>query len=150
MNELCWCGKPVLAKKLCSKHYGEARRRAQGKPPLVKHGMYGTPEYSAYNAARKRCTKPTSDDWHNYGARGIKFLFTGFWDFYLALGARPTPQHSLDRIGNDGNYEHGNVRWATKSEQSQNQHHPARIHGTDGRFISSSDVNKISGPCGRS
>jgi hypothetical protein len=55
-----------------------------------------------------------------YGGRGIKFLFTSFEQFLAELGPRPSGM-SLDRIENDGNYEPGNVRWATRSEQVQNR-----------------------------
>lgn len=41
-------------------------------------------------------------------------------DFYEHLGPKPTPQHSIDRINNNGDYEPGNVRWATDTEQKRN------------------------------
>jgi hypothetical protein len=44
-----------------------------------------------------------------------------FAAFLAAIGPRPSPQHSLDRYpNNDGHYEPGNVRWATRAQQGRN------------------------------
>jgi len=84
------------------------------------HGMSNTPEYQSYCSAKSRCTRENHQDWQNYGGRGIKFLFASFKDFYAELGPRPAGT-TLDRINNDGNYEPGNVRWSTFSEQAVNR-----------------------------
>lgn len=69
-----------------------------------------------------RVKNPNNKDYHRYGGRGIKVdpRWINFWEFLNDVGERPSPQHSLDRIDNDGNYEPGNVRWATRQEQTHN------------------------------
>jgi hypothetical protein len=105
-----------------------------GEPRSFVHGHNGTthgrarkvngkrcPEYQAYVQAKDRCTNSRHPNWKDYGGRGIKFLFTSFQQFFAELGVRPEGK-SLDRYpNNDGNYELGNVRWATRSEQQHNR-----------------------------
>jgi hypothetical protein len=83
--------------------------------------MSTTPEFAAYRGAKHRCTNPNDKLWMNYGGRGIQFHFLSFEQFFAELGLKPTPKHSLDRRDNDGNYEPGNVRWATETEQQNNR-----------------------------
>ena len=91
----------------------------------LKHGHAGrgkeTPEYRAYRNAKCRCGNPNTHNHHNYGGRGIKFLFTSFEQFYAEIGPRPCGL-TLDRIHNEGHYKPGNVRWATRSQQNRNRH----------------------------
>lgn len=79
-------------------------------------------ELEAYNNAMRRCTDPSNTEWMNYGGRGIKFLFTSFEQFLTELGPKPTGL-TLDRYPNNetGNYEPGNVRWATWKQQANNR-----------------------------
>ena len=84
-------------------------------------GMARTPEYRSYMDAKIRCNNPNDQKYSWYGARGIEFKFDSFNEFYAELGDRPEGNYSLDRIDNDGSYEVGNVRWATKTEQMNNR-----------------------------
>jgi len=81
------------------------------------------PEYMTWVNMRQRCLNPNTPTWEHYGGRGVAVSprWDSFWVFLVDVGPRPTPGHSLDRTDVDGNYEPGNVRWATKSEQSRNR-----------------------------
>ena len=71
-----------------------------------------------------RCYNKNSEDYHRYGGRGIKVCerwINSFENFLTDVGFAPSPDHSIDRINNDGYYEPRNVRWATKSEQASNR-----------------------------
>lgn len=86
------------------------------------HGMRNSPEYLTWQAMKRRCYTPTHKDYANYGGRGISICdrwLNSFEAFLGDMGPRPEAR-SIDRINNDGNYEPGNCRWATASEQSRN------------------------------
>jgi hypothetical protein len=93
----------------------------------LKHGMTGTAEWRAYCKAKQRCNNPHDKKYPRYGGRGIRFLFSSFQQFFSELGPRPSPEYSVDRRDNDGNYEPGNVRWATRKQQSDNQQKVGRF-----------------------
>jgi len=90
---------------------------------MVKtHGKYYTPENRAWAAMRKRCLNPACHNYEYYGGRGITICkrWDRFENFLEDMGERPSPNHSLDRIDVDGNYEPTNCRWADKLTQMNN------------------------------
>lgn len=98
----------------------------------------GSAEMAALHAAIGRCHNPKDKDFPNYGGRGVAVCDA--WrrrpqSFVDHIGLRPTSRHSLDRIKNDRGYEPGNVRWATKREQSRNRRSVSTIT-IDGEVIS--------------
>jgi hypothetical protein len=87
-------------------------------------GYQWTAEYRAWQNMKNRCkgTQTNSRKW--YADRGITVCaeWTHSFEAFLAhLGPRPSPEHSIDRIDVNGNYEPGNVRWATPTEQARNK-----------------------------
>lgn len=101
------------------------------------HGMTHTPEYDAWIDMKRRCFNENAPNFHNYGGRGIRVCsewIDSFVAFYHHIGTRPSPDHSLDRIDNDGHYVPGNVRWATMSTQLFNRR-PVKVDAFDKRFI---------------
>lgn len=71
----------------------------------------------------QRCDDENHPSFHNYGGRGIKVHPTlrSFEAFLTEVGERPSPEYTLDRKNNDGDYAPGNVHWATRSVQQKNR-----------------------------
>lgn len=95
----------------------------------VKHGhtrnKKSSPEYVTWLCVKNRCTNKNDEHYPDYGGRGISVSpewINSFETFLAYVGHRPSRKHTLDRYpDNNGNYEPGNVRWATPIEQSNNK-----------------------------
>ncbi len=123
----CDCGtvKEIAACSLNqkgSKSCGCLTREAASSRATHGHSRNNTvsTEFSSFLHARSRCNIKSDRCYNRYGGRGIKFMFQSFAEFFAHIGPKPTPNHSLDRIDNLGNYECGNVRWATAIQQAHN------------------------------
>lgn len=107
----CGCGQPGTT-------HGHAK----------SSGWSGT--YHTWKCMRARCTNPRMSGYRYYGGLGIKVCdrWRDSFDAFLAdMGERPDG-HTLDRIDPFGDYEPGNCRWATPTQQANNQrrHHECR------------------------
>ena len=90
---------------------------------LKTHRMTESDEYRIWSLMKGRCCNPNIPHYDIYGGRGIRVCdrwLESFEAFYSDMGPRPSKEYSIDRINNNGNYEPGNVRWATDVEQARN------------------------------
>ena len=81
-----------------------------------------TTTYRIWRNMLSRCQNANVPAYSNYGGRGISVCseWETFENFLADMGERPEGL-TLDRIDNDGNYEPGNCRWASTSEQGRNK-----------------------------
>jgi hypothetical protein len=108
---------------------------AQSNKRRTKHGMYRTRAYRIWHSIRQRCENPNNKTYPRYGGRGIKLCdrWQSFGNFIEDMGEPPEGM-SIDRIDGDGDYEPGNCRWATPTQQ-QNNIRTNRMFTHDGKTM---------------
>lgn len=134
----CDCGKkcPALAKyllngnkKSCGCYKLDTLRDRSATHGRGRRGDRA-PEYGIWATMLSRCYNRATRAWPHYGGRGITVCERWRKDFaaFLAdVGPRPGSGYSLERINNGGNYEPGNVVWATRKAQANNKRSNVRI-----------------------
>lgn len=130
----CSCGKTkeIAGSNLTTGHIRScgclSRELASARNRI--HGGTGTVEYDAWCRMIRRCECPTDNRYRRYGARGISVCERwrhSFANFLADVGLRPSNQHSIERLDNDGNYEPSNTTWATRHEQAVNKQKTVRL-----------------------
>ena len=97
-------------------------RREISRLQLTKHGMSRAPTYKSWQHMLERCHNQKSQDYHRYGARGIKVCdrWKKFENFYEDMGEKPEGL-TLERKDNSKGYFLNNCKWATRKEQARNR-----------------------------
>lgn len=99
----------------------------RNKTQMSTHGLSYSITYRSWHSMKTRCLNKNAPDYHRYGGRGVlicKRWLDSFENFFADMGERKSKALSLDRINNKGNYEPGNCRWATSSQQNKNKDRP--------------------------
>lgn len=128
----CDCGQEVAVqrKKLRTGHTQSCgclqRQRAtenMGIGQQKTHGLTGSREYRAWSAMKARVSCVSAKSSARYVGRiGVCLRWQdSFEDFLQDVGPAPEGIYSIDRIDNDGDYEPGNVHWATDTQQNRNK-----------------------------
>jgi hypothetical protein len=108
--------------RLCKRE--SDRRSRKTHPETQRRWDTGRPpEYRSWDGMKARCLNPKAVNYEGYGGRGISVCErwrTSFTNFLHDMGPRPVGT-TLDRRDNDGNYEPGNCRWVTPTEQNANR-----------------------------
>ena len=128
---ICDCGGSTIATTQDLKN-GHTKSCGCLKDELVKtrstkHSMSNNSLFFAWETMKQRCFNQNNKNYKHYGGRGItvceewKKSFQAFYNYVSQLSHFGEEGYSLDRINNDGNYEPGNIRWATAKIQANNR-----------------------------
>ena len=112
----------------CMGGAARAQMRERVSESKQRHGLARRgskhPGHTCWMNMKRRCTDPTNRAYKYYGGRGITVCerwLVSFENFWADMGPTWQAGLSIDRTNNDGYYTPDNCRWATPTEQANNQ-----------------------------
>lgn len=124
----CECGEETIVEGagLRKGHYkscGCLQYSVRAYGGIVCKLLDGHPLRESWKSMCQRCKYRGFPGFYRYGGRGIEIskAWIDFREFFADMAPSWTPDKSLGRIDNDGDYCTENCRWETREEQSNNK-----------------------------
>ena len=122
----CSCGKEKTV-YLCNLKTGRStscgcHRKELSQTRNTTHGQTGkTRTYKCWSHMKGRCLNEKDHAYKDYGGRGIKVCerWMKFENFFQDMGHCP-PEHSIERVNVNGDYEPSNCVWLHITLQARN------------------------------
>jgi hypothetical protein len=127
----CDCGAAVFATS-ADLHHGKVKScgclRSDRRKAMAAGKLSRTATYNSWSMMKDRCLNKNNQNWDRYGGRGVKIAdrWMNYRNFLADMGERPKGM-TIERVNNDGHYEPGNCRWATRLDQGRNRSTCRRI-----------------------
>lgn len=129
VHVVCDCNPEIVFRKR-SGHVYHGKVKSCGCKRYGRHNKSKSAAYSSWVHMRQRCLNKNSDNYEDYGGRGIKICdrwLESFENFYEDMGDPPTDKHTLGRINNDGDYYFENCQWELPNQQNNNRRNTLHV-----------------------